>query len=278
MKTSEGEVVNGVINMELLSGKGMVAAIIILITMFIYIFFKNVMNTTFIDFIYQLLQIPLQRVSDSLLGILFITMMISFLWWFGINGSAIVNSVVSSIIAANTLDNQNILNETGTLTVENGAHIVTQQFQAQFVAVTGAGITIGIVVLALLFGKAKETKIMGRLSIIPSLFNINEPVLFGIPIVMNSFLLFPFMIIPIIAVLITYFSIASGLISPFSGVMVPWTTPPILSVFFIGGWKVALLQLVIMIISIVIYYPFFKMQESFRLKVNNEQKVVNAMG
>lgn len=218
VKTSEGEVVNGVINMELLSGKGMVAAIIILITMFIYIFFKNIMNTTFIDFIYQLLQIPLQRVSDSLLGILFITMMISFLWWFGINGSAIVNSVVSSIIAANTLD------------------------------------------------------------IIPSLFNINEPVLFGIPIVMNSFLLFPFMIIPIIAVLITYFSIASGLISPFSGVMVPWTTPPILSGFFIGGWKAALLQLVIMIISIVIYYPFFKMQESFRLKVNNEQKVVNALG
>lgn len=252
------------------------SAIIAVFAMFIYIFFKYAMNTTFINFIYKLLQIPLQKVSDSLPGILFVTVAISFLWWFGINGSAVVNGVFGSIIAANTLDNQDILNRTGFLTVTNGAHIVTQQFQAQFVSITGSGITIGFVMLALLFGKSKQIKMLGKLSLIPSIFNINEPVIFAVPIVMNPFLLFPFIVVPVIAVLITYLSIVTGIISPFTGVTVPWTTPAIISGFLIGGWKAAILQMVIMLISIMIYLPFFKVQDNINLKEEGKMTDANA--
>lgn len=125
----------------------------------------------------------------------------------------------------------------------------------------------------LIFGKAAQSKELGKLAIIPGCFNVNEPVTFGTPIVMNPFIAIPFMVTPMIISLITYLSIASGLVPLFTGVMVPWTTPPIISGFILGGWRTALLQLIIIVISFFIYLPFFKKQDAINLK--NERGVNN---
>lgn len=223
------------------------------------------MNTTFIEFIYKVLQTPLQGATDSLPGIILISFAVPFLWWFGVHGASIVGGVVGSILTANMLDNGELLLKTGSLTVAGGAHIVTQQFVENYVQVTGSGITIGLVISMLLAGKSAQSKALGKLSIVPALFNINEPVIFGFPVVMNPFMFVPFIGVPVISALVTYLSISTGLVEPFTGVLVPWTTPPVISGFLVGGWKAALLQVVVLAISVVGYYPFFKKQEAINL-------------
>ena len=200
--------------------------------------------------------------------------LIPFLWWFGVHGSTIVGGIMTGILTSNTLENQAILQSGKELTVANGGHIVTQQFLDNFVSMTGAGVTIGLVLCMIIFGKSAQSKELGKLASLPGCFNINEPVTFGTPIVMNPFMAIPFIITPMITSLLTYAAIASGGVPLFTGVMVPWTTPPVISGFILGGWRTALLQIIIMAISIVIYFPFFKKQDSINLK--NEQAAQKA--
>lgn len=246
------------------------AAAIILGATLTYMFFKWGLQTTFIEFIYKMLQTPLQGMTDSLGGVLVMGFLIPFLWWFGVHGATIVSGVMSGILQSNTLDNAAIITSGKELTIANGAKIVTQQFLDQFMTVTGSGMTIGLVVCMLFFAKSAQSKQLGKLAIVPGIFNINEPITFGTPIVMNPFMAVPFMITPMISGVITYFAIATGLVPPFGGVMVPWTTPAPISGLLVGGPRTALLQIVVLVISFFIYLPFFKKQDNMNLK--NEQE------
>ena len=241
------------------------AAVIITGATVVYTIFKFGFNTTFIDFIYKAIQTPLQGMTDSLGGILIMSFLIPFLWWFGVHGSTIVGGIMTGILTSNTLENQAILQSGKALTIENGGHIVTQQFLDNFVSMTGAGVTIGLVLCMMILGKSAQSKELGKLAVVPGCFNINEPVTFGTPIVMNPFMAIPFIITPMITSLLTYLAIASGLVPLFTGVMVPWTTPPVISGFILGGPRTALLQIIIMAISFFIYLPFFKKQDAINL-------------
>ena len=232
----------------------------------IYSFFKFVLDTTFIEAVYGFIQTPLQGLTDSLGGVIVMTLMIPFLWFFGIHGSTIVGGIIGSVLTANSLANQAILDSGMALTIENGGRIVTQQFLDQFINVTGAGMTIGLVIYMIFFAKSAQCKELGRLGGVPGLFNINEPILFGTPIVMNPFLAIPFIAMPVISGLILYFSIAVGLVPMFGGVMVPWTTPPIVSGFLVGGWKMAVLQTFILALSFFVYLPFIRKIDKMNLQ------------
>ena len=246
------------------------AAAIILGATIVYMFFKWGLQTTFIEFIYKMLQTPLQGMTDSLGGVLVMGFLIPFLWWFGVHGATIVGGVMSGILQSNTLDNAAIVTSGKELTIANGAHIVTQQFLDQFMTITGSGMTIGLVVCMLFFAKSAQSKQLGKLAIVPGVFNINEPITFGTPIVMNPFMAVPFMITPMLSGVITYFAIATGIVPPFGGVMVPWTTPAPISGLLVGGPRTALLQLAVLVMSFFIYLPFFKKQDNMNLK--NEQE------
>ena len=126
--------------------------------------------------------------------------------------------------------------------------------------------TIGLVIYMIFFAKSAQCKELGRLGGVPGLFNINEPILFGTPIVMNPFLAIPFIAMPVISGLILYFSIAVGLVPMFGGVMVPWTTPPIVSGFLVGGWKMAVLQTFILALSFFVYLPFIRKIDKMNLQ------------
>ena len=232
----------------------------------IYSFFKFVLDTTFIEAVYAFIQTPLQGLTDSLGGVIVMTLMIPFLWFFGIHGSTIVGGIIGSVLTANSLANQAILDSGMALTIENGGRIVTQQFLDQFINVTGAGMTIGLVIYMIFFAKSAQCKELGRLGGVPGIFNINEPILFGTPIVMNPFLAIPFIAMPVISGLILYFSIAVGLVPMFGGVMVPWTTPPIVSGFLVGGWKMAVLQTFILALSFFVYLPFIRKIDKMNLQ------------
>lgn len=118
--------------------------------------------------------------------------------------------------------------------------------------------TIGLVVFMTFMAKSTQLKSIGKLALVPGIFNINEPVLFGLPIVMNPMLAIPFFIMPPLSAGSTYLLIKAGILPYLNGVQVPWTTPPVVSGFLIGGWKVAIWQAIILIVSFFVYLPFVR--------------------
>jgi PTS system cellobiose-specific IIC component len=250
------------------------AAVIVTGATVLYTVLKYGMNTTFIELIYKLIQTPLQGMTDSLGGVLVMTFVIPFLWWFGVHGSSIISGIMTGILTSNAMENQAIINSGKALTIANGGHIVTQQFLDNMVGMTGSGVTIGLVICMLTMAKSAQSRELGKLAIVPGCFNINEPVTFGTPIVMNPFMAIPFILTPMATGLITYFAMYTGLVPLFSGVLVPWTTPPIIAGLILGGWRMALLQVVIMAVSFVIYFPFFKKQDA--INYQNEQAAQNS--
>ena len=115
--------------------------------------------------------------------------------------------------------------------------------------------------------KSAEFKTLGKLVIGPALFNINEPIVFGLPIVMNYRIAVPFILAPLVNVTTTYIAMSTGLVAKTVGVMVPWTTPPIISGYLatmhISG---AVLQIVNIVLDGAIYYFFFKALDRDKVK------------
>lgn len=249
------------------------AAALITGAMFVYIFFDKVFKTTFFDFIYDVLQSPLQGVTDSLGGALVLGFLVPLFWFFGVHGSTIVGGIMGPILQANSLENTDILNSGKELTVANGGHIVTQQFLDQFLTVTGAGMTIGLVVYMVFFAKSAQFKQLGRLSIGPAIFNINEPIVFATPIVMNPIMALPFIITPVVSSVITYFALYTGLVPLFTAVQVPWTTPAIISGLLVGGWQAALLQVVVLTVGFFIYLPFARKMDAINYAQETNQPI-----
>ncbi|CAI3652583.1 PTS system, lactose/cellobiose-family IIC component [Clostridium neonatale] len=248
-------------------------AVIIVGATIIYTIFKYGLNTTFIEWIYKMIQTPLQGLSDSLGGVIVMCFLIPSLWWFGVHGSTIVGGVMDGILITNATSNQAIIDSGLPLTIENGGRIVTQQFKDCVVNLSGAGATIGLVICMLFLAKSAQSKQLGKLAIVPACFNINEPVIFGTPIVMNPFMAIPFIATPVVIGVLQYLAISMGLIPLYTGVVVPWTTPPIISVFLTGGWRTALFQVVVIAISTAIYFPFFKKVDN--MNYENEKSAQN---
>jgi len=240
------------------------AAIILTVADVVYGVCRWTFNSSFIEIIYKVLQVPLQGASDSLPGIMLISFAVPLLWFFGIHGGMTVSGVITGILTANTAEN-GVLQQAGKLTLENGAHIVTQQFYDNFINMAGSGQTLGFTILLVLFAKSAQYKQLGRLAIPANLCNINEPILFGVPVVMNPMMAVPFIITPVVNSTLLYLAIQSGLLAPMGAQMPPWTTPPIFSGLILGGPSYAIAQAVFLLIGALIYFPFFKKVDNMAL-------------
>ena len=234
--------------------------------------FQQLFGMTVIQGIWTYVQLPIQSLIDTLFGVLLLGFFVPFLWLFGLHGSAMVNGLVSPILQANSLANAEILASGKELTVANGGHIVTQQFLDQFMTVTGAGLTLGDVFFMMFFAKSRKYRELGKLSLLPAFFNINESIIFSTPIVMNPMMAVPFIFAPILSGLITYSALYFGFVPLFTAVQVPWTTPPILSGFLVGGVPAAILQGIVLAISFFIYFPFLKKIDSANFKKERQTK------
>lgn len=230
------------------------ASVLITVAMIVYAIFDIVMKTTVVEWIYDVIQSPMQGVTDSLGGALLLGFSTPFLWFFGEHGSTIVGGIMGPILQANSLANSDILNSGKELTLANGGHIVTQQFYDQFINVTGAGMTIGLVMFMAVLARSAQYRQLGRLSLAPAFFGINEPIVFATPIVMNPIMVIPFILTLVVSSMITYFALYTGLVPLFTAIQVLWTTPPVISGFLISGWQAALLQLIVL--TIVFFYLF----------------------
>lgn len=241
----------------------------------VYILFDATAHTTMTQWIYQVVQTPLQGMTDSFGGVVVIALLIPFFWFFGVHGAVIVGGIMGPILQANALQNASIFHANhGIVNAANGGHIFIQSLLDQFGTVTGSGMTIGLVAFMAFFAKSAQMKSIGRLSFVPGLFNINEPVLFGVPVVMNPLLVIPFMLMPLISMGSTYLLIKVGFLPYLNGVYIPWTTPPIISGLLVGGWKMMIWQAIVLVLSFFVYWPFAHKQD--QILYGQEQAAVDS--
>ena len=215
------------------------------------------------DLINKYVGIPLSGVTDSLGGAIAITLFIHGLWFVGLHGSNIALPITSTLLTKLGADNAQIM-ATGS---SEPLHTLAGPFFDAFVHMGGAGLIIGLLVAIAIAIAGRSRKDMLALGTAPAIFNINEPVIFGLPIVLNPIYGIPFIIAPVVTTIVSYLSIKSGLVSPVIVASMPWTTPPIISGFLATGHiSGAILALVNIIISIVIYLPFVYAAERMEAK------------
>lgn len=208
------------------------------------------------DVIYEIIQKPLVGLGGSLPATLIALFFVKLLWFFGLHGQIIVNSVMDPIWNTLMLENLEAYKAGHAL-----PHIVTKPFMETFtVGLGGSGMTLAVVLLMAFVMKKKQYRDVGRLALAPAVFNVNEPVIFGFPIVLNATIFIPWLIAPLIVTALNYTVMAIGLVPAPTGVSVPWTVP----IFFSGMLATnsvlgGILQLIDVVLVGLIWFPFIKM-------------------
>lgn len=211
-------------------------------------------ETTILDMVITLVQAPLQNIGGSLLGFIIIFSTGNFLFSLGIHHSVINNSILQPIMLVNI--NQNMAAVSAGETPPN---ILNESFRSIYATIGGTGSTFGLLIAIFIFIKYKPYKQVAGLASGPGLFNINEPIIFGLPVVFNIPMMIAFVLAPIIGTLIGYYATFFGIIEPFS-VLVPWTTPPLVNSFLASGGDLmaVVVQLVIIAVQVLFYIPFLR--------------------
>lgn len=229
------------------------------------IVFRNFMGYNFAEGVILFFQ-PLFTAADGYLGLAIIYGAMSLFWFVGIQGPSVVEPAVSAIYYVNIATNLSLF-QNG----EQAVNILTPGVQ-QFVAtIGGTGATLIITLMFAFLSKSKELKAVGKASSIPVLFGVNEPILFGAPLILNPIFFVPFIGAPIINVWLFKFFVDVLGMNSFMYVL-PWTTPGPLGIIL--GCGMGLLTIafavLILVVDFVIYYPFFKVYD--KQKVEEEQR------
>lgn len=216
--------------------------------------------------IYGILQLvlggPLSSFGGSLAGAIVVSIITSLFWFIGMHGGNVTGVIMSPIWLGLMAENAKVYSQNAGATM---SHIVTQPFMDLFVYL-GGDATIGLVTAMVLTAKSKEFKTLAKLITPPGLFNINEPTMFGTPVVLNVYLLIPFIFVPVINAVIAYVTMAIGIVHATVGVVIPWTMPSIISGFLATGSHIsgAVLQIGLFVLDTLLYIPFFKLVDRQR--------------
>ncbi|MGL4569469.1 MAG: PTS sugar transporter subunit IIC [Clostridium sp.] len=207
------------------------------------------------DTVYNAIQSPLQGVIGSFWGMIVLILIQQLLWFFGLHGSNILAPVINAVLLP--------LLEMNMLAVKSGAqpqYIFNSQFLDSYVNLGGSGTTIALIIAIYIAGRrSKQQMMITKLSTAPGLFNINEPMIYGMPLVLNPIYFIPFMLAPLVSASIAYFLTAIGFV-PRVAYMATWTTPPIIgAAISTNSIMGAVTALICLAVSIIIYLPFVVM-------------------
>lgn len=206
-------------------------------------------------FIYQVLQAPLVGLG-KLAGFEVIYQFLSTLFWFfGINGPAVTNTVFSPIHKVLTVENYEAAQAGLEMT-----NIFTAGFSDFFCNFGGGGSTLALVIMMAFVAKSNRMKTLGKLSLPAGIFGINEPIIFGLPIVLNPLIGIPFILTPVVNTVLAYIATVVGFMPITLGVQLPWTCPIFFSGFLVtGSIRGTIVQAILLVVDFLIYYPFFKL-------------------
>ena len=199
---------------------------------------------------------PLVAASDSLPALLLAVLVCQILWFAGIHGSLIVTGIMNPFWMANLSVNQAAM-----AAGEAIPHIFVQGFWDHYLLIGGVGSTLPLAFL-LMRSKAIHLRTIGKLGSVPSLFNINEPILFGAPIIMNPVFFLPFILVPLINATLAWFALDFGLVERVVS-LTPWTTPGPIGASWAANWAFSpvILCFMCMVMSALMYLPFLKAYE-----------------
>ena len=215
--------------------------------------------------LYQIIRMPFDAIGEGLgRGMLYI-LSLHALWFAGIHGANVLDPITHDIYGAAML-----ANEVAAAAGEPLPHIMTKTFMDTFVFMGGAGTGISLAGALILFGKTQASRKIGIFSLVPGLFNINEVLLFGLPIVLNPLMLIPFLLTPVLLAAISYVAVATGLV-PGTNVATEWTTPILLNGYLsTGSLSGSALQLANLVVGVLIYAPFVLIANKIKVKQIND--------
>ena len=214
------------------------------------------------DIIYNIVQRPLEGIVQGLPGILLLMFIAQVFWVIGIHGNQMVKPVREPLLLAAIAVNTEAF-EAG----KEIPNIITMPFWDMYMSMGGSGVTIGLLIAILLVSKRDDMREITKLSLAPGLFNLNEPVIFGMPIMLNPILAIPFIATPLITGTIGYIATSLGFAAK-AVVMVPWPMPPIVNAYLAtaGDIGAVVTQIICIIVSILIYLPFVKVSNKAAIK------------
>ncbi|MFD1067628.1 PTS cellobiose transporter subunit IIC [Oceanobacillus locisalsi] len=257
---------NWVIKMPESVPSGVANAFTALIPAFIVAIAVLLINGILVAFgtdIFKVIALPfgfVVNLTSSWLGIMVIYFLIHALWIVGIHGANIIyQGFLFPIVMSNLQSNA------------DGANIpFAGEFQNAFVVIGGSGATLGLVVFIAFLARSKQLKVLGKAAVVPGIFNINEPLIFGLPIVYNPFLAIPFFVAPMATASIAYWTIELNLVQPIIAMM-PWPTPAGAGAFIStgGDYMAILVALICVVVAFLIWLPFIKMYDN-KLVVQEE--------
>lgn len=242
-----------------------IAPAALLMVIYIVVFaVMNGMGTTLPKLIYEMIS-PSLSAMDNLGFTVVITLLVHVFWFFGIHDAAL-SGVLGPIRDGNLS-----LNAVAHAAGESLPNIFTTPFWVYFVAIGGCGSVLALAIL-LCTSRSKQLKAMGRLGLVPAFFNISEPIIFGLPLMLNPVFFVPFLSTSVINGVIAFLTMQIGLVGR-SYAMLSWQMPSIIGAFFSTmDWKAPVLILVLMVIDGIIYFPFYKIYERSMIKMEQGEE------
>ena len=204
---------------------------------------------------------PLLSASDTLPAMLIYAFLLNALWIIGVNGGNIVNSVMSSILLINLAENAEAYAAGQPLT-----HIFCYSPNTSIMNPGGSGAALALVIAALIVAKSDHLKAITRIGGAGTIFNISEPIVYGYPIVLNSYLFIPFILVPMLNTTVWYFLMRLDIVGKMF-INVPWVLPAPIQLFLATlDWKTIIIWIVLIVVNVLIYIPFVKMYDNHLLK------------
>lgn len=210
-----------------------------------------VFGTTVHEAVQTLLRTPFDIMGDSVRRGIFYIFSLQTLWFVGIHGANVLDPITHDIYGAAMA-----ANELAASLGQPLPHVMTKTFMDVFVFMGGAGTSISLALALLLFGGTGSQRRLAAISFVPGIFNLNEILLFGLPVILNPVMLIPFILTPLLLGIVSYGAVAWGLV-PGTSANVEWTTPVLLNAYLAtGSFKAVLLQIVNLGIGVGMYAPF----------------------
>lgn len=204
---------------------------------------------------------PLVATSDTLWAAILYAFLINAFWFLGLHGSNIVGAIINPFLLINLTANAEAMSAGKEL-----PHVLVQNWNILAVNFGGCGAALAIVIACLIVAKSKYIRSITKIGGFPTIFNIGEPVTFGMPLMLNSYLMLPILLVPTLNSAVTYLCMSWDVIGR-AFVPVPWTLPgPIAAFLATLDWKAAVLWVILVVVDVLIYMPFIKMYDRTKLK------------
>lgn len=249
---------NWIIKMPEAVPEGVSRSFTALIPAFLVAFVILALNGILVAFgtdLFKVVAIPFSFVvnlTNSWLGVIVIYFLIHALWIVGIHGANIISAFLTPIVLSNMQANI------------DGANIpFAGEFQNSFVIMGGSGSTLGLVIFIAFLAKSQQLKVLGKASLAPGIFNINEPIIFGLPIVYNPYMAIPFFLAPMATATIGYWAIKLEIVKPIIA-QVPWPSPIGIGAFIgtAGDFMAIVVALINGVVAFLVYLPFIKIYDN----------------